>query len=574
MKLKILEIMTSREKLKKFISNKKIEKYPFIKDFMNTLYVETDYSNEIKLFIYMNNLEYKCRCGCLLKFNKQHKKFNTYCSKECLIKYQQTEEHSNKIKSGITDESSEKFKQTCLLKFGTDHHMKNKEVINKQQQTNLEKYDTKFQSQRDDYIEKTKKTSQERYGTDYYNQTKEFRDNYKKKMIGKYGVDNPFKSESVRFKIQEYNILLFGQSHHSQSHMINMDKWNDKQYIESSFIENEKFLLEEFQKFFNCKQTIAHKRLHELDISFSDVKKSNAEYELIKFIESFGIKIEHSNRKIISPYEIDIVLPECKLAIEYNGLMFHSLGISKYNMFNNLDKKKEITNKHMKKTDECETKEYQLFHIFENEWLNPIKKEIWKSIIRNKINKNATIYARKCEIKEVSYNESKNFLNNNHIQGNCISKINIGLYYNNELIALMTFGKPRFSKNHEYELLRFCNKINYSVTGGSSKLLKYFEKKYKPKSLISYANRRLSYSKNNMYSNVLGFKKIRITKPNFFYLKEFKTNILYSRNSFQKHKLKDKLEIFDKNLTGDQNMFNNGYRKIHDSGNLVYLKEY
>ena len=133
----------------------------------------------------------------------------------------------------------------------------------------------------------------------------------------------------------------------------------------------------------------------------------------------------------------------------------------------------------------------------------------------------------------------------------------------------MTFAKPRFNKKYDYELIRFCNKSGFSVIGGASKLFNYFIKNYNtksPKSIITYANRRFS---NGKIYETLGFKFLRKTEPNYFYFKK-NTLTLLSRNQFQKHKLKDKLSLFDYNLSESENMFNNDYRRIYDCGNLVY----
>ena len=130
----------------------------------------------------------------------------------------------------------------------------------------------------------------------------------------------------------------------------------------------------------------------------------------------------------------------------------------------------------------------------------------------------------------------------------------------------MTFSKPRFNKNYDYELIRFCNKLNTSVIGSASKLFNYFIKNYNPKSIISYANRRFS---NGSIYETLGFKFLRKTEPNYFYFKR-NVGILMSRNQFQKHKLKDKLDIYNPELSEQENMFNNDYRRIYDCGNLVY----
>jgi hypothetical protein len=133
----------------------------------------------------------------------------------------------------------------------------------------------------------------------------------------------------------------------------------------------------------------------------------------------------------------------------------------------------------------------------------------------------------------------------------------------------MTFGKPLDTNSiHEYELIRFCNKKYINVIGGASKLLKYFERNYKPKSLISYANRR--WSKGDLYHK-LGFTLSNISNPNKFIIKG---NKLYNRLGFQKHKLENILESFDSSLSADKNIVNNNLRIIWDCGNYVFIKDY
>lgn len=133
----------------------------------------------------------------------------------------------------------------------------------------------------------------------------------------------------------------------------------------------------------------------------------------------------------------------------------------------------------------------------------------------------------------------------------------------------MSFSKPRFSNKYEYELIRFCSKLNYHVIGAAGKLLKYFEKTYQPKSIVSYAYRR--WSTSDIYK-ILKFEKVNESKPNYWYWKDqFK---LFNRIEFQKHKLKNVLEKFDENLSEYENMKNNGYFRIFDCGNLVFVKTY
>ena len=285
--------------------------------------------------------------------------------------------------------------------------------------------------------------------------------------------------------------------------------------------------------------------------------KSFGEHEVLEYCQSLSDNVISGDRHIIKPLELDIYMPDNNFAIEYDGLYWHS--------FNTITQ--EDKNVHLRKTKLCKEKSIQLLHIFENEWDHYKKQEIWKSIIKNKLGQSFKIFARKCEILEVSFKDSQIFLENNHLQGRCNSSINIGLFYNNELISLMTFGKSRFNKKVDWELLRFCNKLNYYVVGAASRLFKNFLKGHTG-SVISYADMR--YSDGKLYRN-LGFEFEHISGPNYWYWKVNNGILLESRIQYQKHKLKGKLEEFDENLTETENMYNNGYRKIYDCGNQVWI---
>jgi len=404
-----------------------------------------------------------------------------------------------------------------------------------------------------------------------------------KKMQEFFNCSNEaIKNNLSRLGLQyKYKYQIKGVHNPNQDHFDNYDKWNNKEFIQKEFIikNSSKFLITKFQEFFNCSTSKAYSKIKELGIQFKSTNKSNYEYEIIEYIQKISkdIQIIHSDRDLINPQEIDILIPSKNFGIEFDGLMFHSTGKSQYSMFNNYFEEREFKNKHKNKTEECENKKFQLFHIFENEWLDQIKQNIWKNIIANKLGLSKRIFARKCKIKEVQNKEAKIFEDSNHLQGSGNAKIKLGLYYEDELVSLMTFGKSRFNKNIEYELIRFCSKKELTVVGGASKLLKYFERNYNPESLISYANRRWSSLNgndgNNLYTR-LEFKYNGATQPNYFYFHINNPDKLYSRNSFQKHKLKDKLKVFDENLTETENMYNNGYRKIYDSGNYSFIKKY
>ena len=286
-------------------------------------------------------------------------------------------------------------------------------------------------------------------------------------------------------------------------------------------------------------------------------KISKAELEIQEFISQY-VEIIKGNRKITGDgKEIDIYIPSKNIAIEYNGLYFHS------------DKFQE-TNYHLDKTKKCEEKGIKLIHIFEDEW--EYKKEIVKSRILNLIGKTPNkIFARNTEIREVESKEAMKFLNDNHLQGKFGAKVKLGLYYNNELVSLMTFGDLRKNLGStkeigSYELFRFCNKLNTTVIGGASKLLKHFEKNYKPISIISYADKR--WSQGDLYEN-LNFNLEGTSKPNYFYIKGNKRE---NRFLYRKDVLVS--EGYDINKTEKEIMKDRGYYRIYDCGTIKFKKEY
>ena len=278
-----------------------------------------------------------------------------------------------------------------------------------------------------------------------------------------------------------------------------------------------------------------------------EYRTSGYEKDLRNFIDSLNIEFETQNRNLISN-ELDIYIPNKNIAIEFNGLYWHS---------NNRKDKKY----HYNKWKECFDKNIQLIQIWEDDWI--YKQDIVKSLIKSKLgcieNK---IYARKCIIKEISFSITKQFLENNHLQGSVNSSINLGLYYNDELISVMTFGKSRFEKDC-FELIRFCNKINTEVIGGFSKLLKYFIESYlNNMNLITYVSCDILdediYLKN-------GFKFIKHNGVDYWW---YKNGTKENHIKFQKHKLVK--QGFDKNKTEDEIMKERKYYKIYGSGNLKF----
>ena len=287
--------------------------------------------------------------------------------------------------------------------------------------------------------------------------------------------------------------------------------------------------------------------------------KSSAEYEIIDFLKSLGVtNIVHSWWGMGT--EIDIYLPDHNLAIEYDGIYWHSS--------NSIDTDNHMSRKHLKKTTLCEENGIQLFHILDLEWVDPVKQSIWKSVLSHKLGltKNK-VHARSTTVQIVDAKVAKLFFTNNHLQGYARSSINLALQFNGEIVAMGSFSKSRFTKNKDcWELVRYASLCNTSVVGGFSKLLSAFSKD-NPGKIISYANRRWSTGK--LYQST-GFALDHVSGPCYYYTD---CGNLWHRTVFQKHKLKDQLSNFDPALTEVQNMYNHKYRRFWDCGNLVFVKE-
>ena len=318
---------------------------------------------------------------------------------------------------------------------------------------------------------------------------------------------------------------------------------SSKDYVDIICPEHGKFTIE----------ANSHLQGHGCPLHHCNVSKK--EKELSNFITSLigEDNVVLNNKQILSSKkELDIYLPNYNIAFEFNGLYWH----------NELNKPK---NYHLDKTNECLQQNIRLFHIFEDEWI--YKQNIIKSMIKNILHlNNNIIYARKCEIKLIDSKTSKLFLEENHLQGNCYGSINIGLYFNNELVSLMVFGSSRHfigNGKKKYELLRFCNKLNTSVIGGASKLFKYFINTYNPNEIISYADNR--WSKGNIYE-VLNFQLYNLSKPNYYYIIGDKRIYRYN---LRKNILMKKFNC-PKEKTEKQFCFEQKWYRIYDCGCLCY----
>ena len=359
----------------------------------------------------------------------------------------QSQQIRDKIKQNLNYDKSvanKKRKATKKLRYNNEN-FNNLEQI---RSTNLMKFNREWGFE----YEKSKTTSIEKYGTEFPNQSEEIKQKLKLKSLSKsYNLfSNRLKNlVTPLFSLEEY--LEKANRYQEFSWKCNKCNTQFNYYLSNGIIPR-------CPKCFPLLRTT-----------------SNMEKELNEWIISLGIETIENTRKIISPKELDIYIPSHNLAIEFDGLYFHGeIGGQKDSKY------------HLNKTKMCQEKGIQLLHIFEDEWIE--KQNIVKSIIKSKLGiYDVTLHGRKCTINKISSKEANNFYNENHIQGSCLSSINLGLFHENEFVSCLSFSKSRFNKKYDWEITRFANKLNTKIHGAFSKLWKQ-----RPKgSIITYSDKRL-----------------------------------------------------------------------------------
>jgi len=270
------------------------------------------------------------------------------------------------------------------------------------------------------------------------------------------------------------------------------------------------------------------------------------EIEIGNYIRSLGLIIETNVRTILNGLELDIYIPEKRIAIEYNGIYWHSAF-------------KKKPNYHVDKYLQCKEVGIHLIQIFEDEWMR--NSSLIKARLKNVLGFGQKIAARKCTIVELTTGEYRDFVDRHHLSGYAHSTLKYGLQFKGEIKAVMGFSKSRYTKDG-YEIIRYCS--DETVVGGAGKLLAHFVSAAKPNNIVTYADR--CWSNGNLYRK-LGFVDTTIHSANTSYW-YIKNNIRYHRSNFTKGRLV-KLG-YSPLLTETEIMDQLGYTKIYDCGNYRF----
>lgn len=474
------------------------------------------------------------------------------CSSKCRGIYRKN--------SGISSQVYESAKKTNLIRYGHENPGQVDEFIEKRAQSCEEKYGVRHPMQSDELLEKRHQTYLKRYGVDHASQSEKVKQKQRNTMLQRYGYEYYFSSRDC------IETTMTDPS--------KIEKWlafkeNPRNFISSNF--NSKPNIKQLCEYLGVTDTRIYDILLEHESSDCILHYSSTmESDIVNFIHSIdsNVIIVKHDRKMIKPYELDIYLPEYHLAFECNPAITHNSSLP--DQFRGVPKSR---NYHKLKSDMCETKGIQLFHIFGWEW--KYRKSIICSMIRNLLGESIRVYARNTYIDIATYEETQEFLNSNHRQGYSSYSHSICLKDNrsHEIVSMMTFGKMRISQGRKdddtdsLELVRFCNRLNTSVVGGASKLFKWFVEHHSDefRKIVSFSDR--CHTSGNLYE-VLGFHQVSVSAPGYCWVNR-STERMYSRIQCQKRNLR---KLFDddtidiENKTEKEIMLEHGFVQVFDSG--------
>jgi len=500
----------------------------------------------------------KCQCA-NDSISKKVSNFKQHYSKEKKQKINQKRIKTTRSKYGVTNNAQTPHAIKKHKEFYSNKENVAK-TLSKMQQTTYNNYNVYNPMQNKDIASKSKAKWLSLYGKNYGTLYNEISAKKIATSIQNWNCTHPSKNPDVIAKIIQTNLKKRGVPFPLQNKLVASkasESRLNKKFINNKTklrFENPKFLNRAVQYFgiqslasqMHLTELVLRNQLKKLNIS---IPRSQFEIEIQLFLHQLGItNIQFNTWDILKNREIDVYLPDYNLAIELNGVYWHT------------EQKNRGKNYHLQKTLDCNKKNIQLLHILDVEWNDAIKCDIWKSMIKTRLKLNDRIYARNCVFKKVPLKEAKEFFNKNHLQGFKGGKIKYGLYYNDELVQCVILGKSRYNKSAEWELIRMASKKNKSIVGGFSKIISHINIPF-----ITYADKR--------YASGLGYKSIGCTQlndtpPGYSYLIN---GDLKSRVEFQKHKLKNKLKIFNAQFSEYENMLLNGFDRIWDCGHMTFI---
>lgn len=424
--------------------------------------------------------------------------------------------------------TQKKREATMIERHGVAHALQNKELLKKAENTTLERFGVKHAAQSDEVKQKVREHFNEKYGVNTPFQMDDFWDKAKQTNLEKYGTEYAIQSESVQKK----------------SELTCEEKYGTKHSIQSDSVKAtiERICLEKYGVPYPCMTDQCR------ESSAAVISKTNK--AIADKLNSAGLVCELDKIKL-NRFSYDIHILDTNILLEIDPTYTHnSIG-------NHWDKNGMDKCYHLNKTKLAAANGYRCIHIFDWDDLD--------KVIQLLVSKK-TIYARKCAVADIDYNTAGKFEMQYHLQGDCRGQqVCLGLYYEGELVEVMTFGKPRYNKKYQWELLRLCTHSDYKVTGGASKLFSYFIREYKPESIISYCD--LAKFDGRVYEQ-LGFHHVKYTEPQKVWSKgseKITDNLLRQRGFDQLFSAN-----YGKGTNNEELMLQHGWLPVYDCGQAVY----
>lgn len=365
-----------------------------------------------------------------------------------------------------------------------------------------------------------KKTCIEKYGTEYYLQSDACRLKTKQTCLEKYGVEHSSQSPEAKEKTAKTKLDKYGIS-----------SYNNPDKVKATCME--KYGVEYACQLQQCKVKGNNSQPNRFFSSLLQQAGINYEAEFPIENRSYDFKVGN-------------------ILIEINPSITHNSTISPFKC---QPKEKDY---HLNKSLLAERYGYRCIHIWDWDDVNKVIELLQK---RNRV------YARSCVAREVTKSDADQLLQSHHLQGTARASIYVGLFYNEQLVSVMTFGKPRYNSRYQYELVRYCS--IYQVVGGAEKLFSYFLKTYNADSVVSYCD--CSKFQGNVYTK-LGFSLQRITvSKHWFNLKTHQhitDNLLRQRGFDQLFHTQ-----YGKGTSNQELMKEAGFVEVYDAGQSTYLWE-
>jgi len=514
-----------------------------------------------RLYLCLSRLESRptcANCGGQVAFVSMARGYREYCSVACI---------------SSSERVRQKKAETSAARWGTTSPSKSDEVRRKIIATNIERYGGRSPMSDESVREKSRSTIMKNHGVDNPARSRDilerrvesfkkgdYRSTFTETSLRKYGVRHPWmvasehdktvrsgrakrnrrSREVVETKLAKYPGYLF----------VSVDAANN--LIEIHCPKGHTFSTSRFT--FDDRCAVGN----EICTVCKPVNSgtSGLEMQFKDFLSELGVDFESNTRKLIPPHEVDAYVPSRGIAFEFNGLYWHSSA-------------NKSPDYHAIKWRACDAAGIRLFTVWEDDWL--YRPQIVKSNVRYALGLTKDkIHARSCEVVEIDAKTCANFLTHNHLQGDCRSPIRMGLLYDNKIVSVMTFSRQRLavsSRSQGYsrwELTRFSNLVDTVVTGAASRLLKHFERNWRPAVIDTFSDN--SNFAGGLYET-LGFEFSHVTKPGYWYLVG---GIRQHRFAWRKSVLVKKGA--DPSKTEEQIMSEMGHPRIYNAGNRKWIK--